>query len=200
MQRLQSLRRRFEVAADTLHPHWRELLPIIGEPSERVYDGHPHDWVVSEQNEPIPLRQTYLQWDLNFTFKHLEESVIDEDAWGPLWDPRRPTPAATDVATSGAYICDVCGERQEDDPKENYCRCFPALYGCIRQACPVQVFRTANGRNNGLEACLVSQIQCSQVILNPNLFLALCRWKILYSPSKARRAPRKASKARSSRR
>ncbi|KAJ9650988.1 hypothetical protein H2201_009291, partial [Coniosporium apollinis] len=154
MQRLQSLRRRFEVAADTLHPHWRELLSIIGEPSERVYDGHPHDWVVSEKNEPIPLRQTYLQWDPNFTFKHLEESVIDEDAWGPLWDPRRPTPAATGVATSGAYICDVCGERQEDDPKGNYCRCFPALYGCIRKACPVQVFRTANGRNNGLEACL----------------------------------------------
>lgn len=110
VQRLQRLRRRFEVAADTLHPHWRQLLSIIGEPSARVYDGHPHDWVVSEHSEPIPLRQTYLQWDSNFSFEHLEESVIDEDAWGPLWDPRRPTLAAADVAPSGVYICDICGE------------------------------------------------------------------------------------------
>lgn len=42
-QTLRSLRHRFEVAADTLHPHWRQLLGIIGGPIDRKYTGHPHD-------------------------------------------------------------------------------------------------------------------------------------------------------------
>ena len=30
MRRLRNLRKRLEVAADTLHPHWRQLLAIVG--------------------------------------------------------------------------------------------------------------------------------------------------------------------------
>lgn len=43
---LRRLRQRLEVAADTIHPNWRKLLSLIGEPSEPQYLGHPHDWVV----------------------------------------------------------------------------------------------------------------------------------------------------------
>lgn len=49
MLRLQRLRPRFEVAADTLHPQWRALLSVIGASSNRVYNGHPHDWVVDDE-------------------------------------------------------------------------------------------------------------------------------------------------------
>lgn len=97
---LRHLRHRFEVAADTLHPRWRTLLGIIGISNERRYTGHPHEWVVcGPGNEAIPLDQTYQyacsfvkrymvladrnsQWDKNFSYTHLDESVVDEDAWG----------------------------------------------------------------------------------------------------------------------
>lgn len=38
MLRLQRLRSRFEVAADTLHPELRALLSVIGASSNRVYN------------------------------------------------------------------------------------------------------------------------------------------------------------------
>jgi len=151
MQMLRKLRSRFEVAADTLHPNWRQLLGMIGESAEQVWTGHPHDWVVSEVGPPVELKSTYLQWDPDFEFEQLEDSVVDEDAWGAI-DPRSTLADLTAVARS--YVCDKCGEVQSADPKENCCKCFPDLYGATkRRSCPVQVYRTENGRNNGLMAC-----------------------------------------------
>ncbi|EKG18962.1 hypothetical protein MPH_03778 [Macrophomina phaseolina MS6] len=148
MQRLASLRSRFEVAADTLQPQWRQLLSFIGEPSERIYQGHPHDWVVEDNSRPIPLALTYLKWDPNFAYEHIDSSIVDVAKWG-FSDPRE---ISSDKPRQ-SFICTVCGEMQADDPAVNCCRCFPNLYGGPRNPCPVQVFRTPNGRNNGLIAC-----------------------------------------------
>ncbi|KAF4313328.1 hypothetical protein GTA08_BOTSDO01247 [Botryosphaeria dothidea] len=87
MQRLACLRSRFEVAADTLQPQWRQLLSFIGESSERMYHGHAHDWVVEDQSRPIPLSITYLQWDPNFSYEHIDSSIVDVRTWG-FSDPR----------------------------------------------------------------------------------------------------------------
>ncbi|RYC61493.1 hypothetical protein CHU98_g4702 [Xylaria longipes] len=154
MQRLRNLRPALEVAADTMNPNWRRLLSIVGEPSEQVYSGHPHDWVVClDGSPPIPLRKTYLQWDSHFKFKHIEESVIDQVAWG-CEDPRWVTASSEVLArVSGLFICDTCSNEQSDDPKVNCCYCFPSLFGCATLTPPpVQVFRTPDGRNNGLMA------------------------------------------------
>ena len=149
-QTLRSLRHRIEVAADCLHPNWRRLLAIVGASVERKYTGHPHDWVVcGPGDEAIPLPMTYRQWDENFTYDQLDESLIDEDAWG-LYDPR--TIAATTDAT--LHQCHTCGEKQSDDSSQNSCTCFPNFYGSVRaRSAPVQVYRTPNGKNNGLLAC-----------------------------------------------
>ncbi|PSN67928.1 DEAD-domain-containing protein [Corynespora cassiicola Philippines] len=153
MRRLQNLRKRLEVAADTLHPNWRQILSIIGEPSRIQYTGHPHDWVVSDDgSDPVTLRSTYMQWDPYFNFEHLDESTIDESAWGcddPRWIPQTNALARS----NGTFICAACGEQQSDDPKKNACYCFPKLFGCVKRSPPpVQVYRTADGRNNGLVA------------------------------------------------
>ena len=149
-QTLQALRHRFEVAADTLHPRWRSLLAIVGAPTERKYTGHPHDWVIcGPDNNAIPLPETYSQWDKNFAYTHIDSSAIDEEAWG-LYDPRTVGP----TTASGAYTCEVCGSQQSEDPRQNGCNCFPNIYGGAEsRAIPVQVFRTPNGKNNGLLAC-----------------------------------------------
>ena len=145
---LRSLRHRFEVAADTLHPRWRQLLGIIGGPAERRYTGHAHDWVVcGPGDEAIPLPTTYHQWDPNFAFEHLEKSCIDRESWGES-DPR-----AVDAVVPDIHICPICNERQNEDPKTNGCVCFPTLYGKNKEGfVPLQVFRTPNGKNNGLLA------------------------------------------------
>ncbi|KAH7555426.1 hypothetical protein BM1_07049 [Bipolaris maydis] len=153
MRRLRNMRKRLEVAADTLHPHWRQLLAIVGESSTLQYPGHPHEWVVFEDgSDPIPLRQTYLTQDPYFSFEQIDESVIDESVWG-CEDPRW-TPQANVIARpGGAYVCALCNEHQSDDPKENSCFCFPLLFGCVkRKPPPVQVYRTPDGKNNGLVA------------------------------------------------
>lgn len=172
MSALRRLRPRFEVAADTLHPDWRQLLTVIGEPAtvtERIYTGHPHDWVVSRSGDrPVPLRSTYAQWDPDFRYEHIDESTVDEDAWG-LVDPRDHNdhhddhrlllrrPSATSASSSHRqFKCAVCGSPQHDDPAANECTCFPTLFGHgpgSRRPAPVQVFRTDDGRNNGLLAC-----------------------------------------------
>ncbi|WPG98481.1 SET domain-containing protein [Acrodontium crateriforme] len=160
-QTLRLLRHRIEVASDTLHPRWRQLLAIVGEPTDPKYVGHPHDWVVNgPQNEAIPLADTYRQWDENFSFTHLDESNIDEDAWG-LFDPRldRPAPptAVRDLIDSqDIYTCSVCSAVQSDNARVNECTCYPALYGSVRALAPapVQIYRTPTGKNNGLIACL----------------------------------------------
>ncbi|KAK0663339.1 SET domain-containing protein [Lasiodiplodia hormozganensis] len=148
MQRLATLRPRFEVAADTLQPQWRQLLSFIGESSERTFHGHPHDWVVADNRMPVPLAHTYLQWDPSFTYEHIDSSILDVEAWG-LADPRE----LSSDKPQQSFTCDSCRELQADDPAVNCCRCFPNLYGGPRNPCPVQVFRTPNGRNNGLVAC-----------------------------------------------
>lgn len=149
-QTLRSLRHRFEVAADTLHPRWRTLLAIVGAPTERKYVGHPHDWVVcGPGDEALYLPTTYRQWDENFTYTHLDECAIDEDAWG-FFDPRTIVP----LSDPESRKCQTCGEQQADDPTENNCNCFSNLYGNTKAGfMPVQVYRTPNGRNNGLLAC-----------------------------------------------
>ncbi|KAF2173133.1 hypothetical protein M409DRAFT_17080 [Zasmidium cellare ATCC 36951] len=148
-QTLKGLRHRFEVAADTLHPRWRNLLAIVGIMEDRKYTGHPHDWVVCGPNdEPIPLPITYHQWDKSFSYNHLEESLIDEDAWG-LFDPRTVVLSTE----SSPHRCTVCSEEQSEDPRLNSCACFPNLYDAKAGSIPVQVYRTPNGKNNGLLAC-----------------------------------------------
>ncbi|KAK8032018.1 SET domain-containing protein [Apiospora arundinis] len=158
MSRLRSLRPALEVAADTLHPHWRQLLAVIGESPDRVYQGHPHDWVVSlDGSRPVPLRNTYLRWDPDFSYRQLDECVIDHAAWGgddPRWTP--PVVGSTLMRHgSGGLLpnCDTCGKEQSDDPNLNNCFCFPTLFGCAKtNPSPVLVFRTPDGRNNGLLA------------------------------------------------
>jgi len=153
MRRLQNLRTRLEVAADTLHPHWRQLLPIVGESSSLRYPGHPHEWVVFEDGSgPVPLRKTYETQDPYFNFENIEESIIDDHVWG-CEDPRW-TPQITSVArVPGGYACALCHENQSDDPKANTCFCFPSLFGSVkRKPTPVQVYQTPDGKNNGLIA------------------------------------------------
>ncbi|KAI3325161.1 hypothetical protein HD806DRAFT_492223 [Xylariaceae sp. AK1471] len=154
MQRLCNLRPALEVAADTMNPNWRRLLSIVGEPSERIYSGHPHDWVVClDGSPPLQLRKTYLQWDPHFDYKHIEESIIDQEVWG--CDDPRWAPPSSDALTrvSSLPLCETCSKEQSDDPKLNCCYCFPSLFGCATLVpAPVQVFRTPDGRNNGLVA------------------------------------------------
>jgi len=147
---LRALRHRFEVAADTLHPRWRSLLAIIGLTTERKYTGHPHDWVVcAPGDKAVPLPTTYHQWDEHFSYDHLEDSVVDEDAWG-LFDPRTVVPSAD----ARSRTCQACGQSQSDDPRLNTCVCFSNLYGATKPgSTPVQIFRTPDGKNNGLIAC-----------------------------------------------
>ncbi|KAI1347965.1 hypothetical protein F5Y01DRAFT_231102 [Xylaria sp. FL0043] len=154
MQRLRNLRPALEVAADTMNPNWRRLLSVEGEPPETEYFGHPHDWVVClDGSPPIPLRKTYLQWDPHFDYKHIEESIVDQTVWGgedPRWKP--PSSQAL-TRVSSLFVCQDCSNGQSDNPKLNCCYCFPSLFGCTALTPPpVQVFRTQDGRNNGLMA------------------------------------------------
>lgn len=164
MRELGRLKPRFEVAADTIHPTWRQLLSVVAGPTEKRYDGHPHDWVVRDSDPPIPLKNTYIQWDPHFHFRQLEESIIDGDAWGDV-DPR-----ALVIGEPGqSFLCSVCGEFQSDDPQANGCQCHPSVFGGKRGHSPTQVFRTPDGRNNGLVANLVSTNNLFMMIsINPS--------------------------------
>lgn len=156
MQRLKQLRPAMEVAADTLHPQWRQLLTVLGEPSDRLFHGHPHDWVVRlDGREPIPLRNTYLQWDPQFSYRQLDDCVVDETVWGGE-DPRWSAPSVDAIRRASATwlpTCETCNKEQSDDPKTNNCYCFPTLFGsAATTTSPVMVFRTPDGKNNGLLA------------------------------------------------
>jgi len=174
LQRLRNLRPALEVAADTMHPNWRQLLAVVDLPTQPVYNGHRHDWVIfPDGSDPVPLFTTYLQWDVNFSYKHIDESVVDEQQWGgddPRWAPPATMKRAETitgasrggdgvsgrdseaVAIVSMPICTVCDKEQSDDPRLNACMCFPSLFGCPNPApIPVQVFRT-KGRSNGLLA------------------------------------------------
>lgn len=148
MNKLRSLKLRAEVAADTLQPQWRQLLSLVGESTQIHWRGHPHDWAVSKKKgeDPVPLAVTYKKWDPNFTYQNLEDSVVDTDQWGET-DPRR-------FEDGPEYYCKSCSLRQSSVAEENECECFPNLYSPNpRTPTPVQVFRTDNGKNNGLTAC-----------------------------------------------
>ena len=149
-QTLRHLRHRFEVAADTLHPHWRVLLSLVGGSTEPKYSGHPHDWVVNGPgDEAIPLPQTYRQWDENFSYTHLDSSVVNQEIWGDF-DPR----TIIDGSDPAAYTCQKCNEQQSNDPTRNSCVCYQNLYGSPKAGmAPVQVAKTPDGKNNGLFAC-----------------------------------------------
>lgn len=159
--KLQQLRRSFEVAADTLHPGWRQLLIMIGQATPRAYDGHPHDWVIASNGHPVSLASTYAQWDSNFEYRHLKECQIDAEAWGTTRDdPRRLHGYPQSV-----LYCSVCSRRQADDVRLNQCKCFPEVYGDARASAPVQLFQTTNGRNNGVIARCVCRYN-SLIFLN----------------------------------
>lgn len=146
--KLQNFRTRAEVAADTLQPQWRQLLALLGESTEIRWQGHPHDWTVSlkSNEEPLPLAVTYRQWDLNFSFENIQESRVDVEQWQDQ-DPRQ-------FEDGPEFYCKSCTLRQSDLAEYNECECFPHLYGAKpRLPCPVQIFRTNNGKNNGLIAC-----------------------------------------------
>ncbi|KAB5578739.1 SET domain-containing protein [Coniochaeta sp. 2T2.1] len=154
MQCLRRLRSRIEVAADTLHPSWRQLLVIVGEPPQRRFTGQSHDWVVfPDGSDPVSLRSMYFAYDQLFSFEHLEEPLVDVNVWG-CDDPRWVPPLDVVVAGRTALdTCRKCEQDQSDDPKLKACHCFPSLFGGpARALCPVQIFRTSDGRNNGLQA------------------------------------------------
>ncbi|KAK5093411.1 hypothetical protein LTR70_004771 [Exophiala xenobiotica] len=148
IDKLRGLRLRSEVAADTLQPQWRQLLSLVGESTQIQWRGHPHDWTVSKKKgeDPLPLAVTYKQWDANFTYKHLKDSIIDRDLWGDT-DPRQ-------FEKGPEFYCKTCSQRQSSVAQENECECFSDLYSPNpRTPTPVQIFRTDNGKNNGLVAC-----------------------------------------------
>lgn len=144
--RLRNLRSSFEVAADTLHPEWRQLLEVIGQRSVPLYHGHPHSWVIGRNKLPLQLCSTYTHMDEEFNFRFIEESVLDTHNWGQD-DPRREPGIDSD-------ICLDCGQYQSENVENNRCRCFSNLY-TNRSAVPVQIRSLSNGKNNGVIACCV---------------------------------------------
>lgn len=151
---LRAARERVALAADTLHPEWRGLLAVIGVEDNvrrRQYTGHPHDWVVADGGAVVPLRATYRDGYLD-EFEHINECVVDAETWAEF-DPRWTIPSGADSGGNAVFVCQECRQEQSTDPKVNNCHCFPTLFGCAKRLpCPVQIIRTANGRNNGLQA------------------------------------------------
>jgi ATP-dependent RNA helicase DDX49/DBP8 len=146
ISKLQTMQSRFEVAADTIQPQWRKNLLLVGVSSQITYRGHPHDWVVGKRKDPVPLAWTYRQWDADFSFTNISESIVDADAFG-TYDPRR-------VSSGPSFTCYICSKPQSATSEKNECECFTDLFGPnARRMYPVQVFSTDDGRNNGLLAC-----------------------------------------------
>ncbi|KAK6813275.1 hypothetical protein RU639_011051 [Aspergillus parasiticus] len=144
--RLRHIRSSLEVAADTLHPDWRDLLQVIGQQETRQYHGHPHEWVTVTGRPAVPLTSTYehLQLPNGFHYRFIDECVLDTAAFGTE-DPRR-------VPEIDPGVCLVCKERQSDEIEKNHCSCFPTLFGGVRNPVPVQLFHTTSGKNNGVIA------------------------------------------------
>ncbi|KAF9882797.1 hypothetical protein FE257_005145 [Aspergillus nanangensis] len=144
--RLRHIQSSLEVAADTLHPEWRDLLQVIGQGSSRQYHGHPHEWVTVTGEPAVPLPSTYehLQLPNGFQYRFIDECVVDETVFGTQ-DPRTVPEVDPDT-------CPACKERQSDEVEKNQCLCFPALFGGVRGHVPVQLFHTTSGKNNGVAA------------------------------------------------
>ncbi|OJJ40842.1 hypothetical protein ASPWEDRAFT_56140 [Aspergillus wentii DTO 134E9] len=142
--RLRQLQSAFEVAADTLHPEWRELLHVIGQAEPRRYHGHPHEWVTVTTGPAVPLGSTYGHLSLpdGFHYRFLDECVIDSTVFEK--DPRMMPGLDKD-------ICRVCRGRQADEVEANQCVCFPTVFGGVKAPVAVQLVRTA-GKNNGIIA------------------------------------------------
>lgn len=157
--RLRHIRSSLEVAADTLHPDWRDLLQVIGQQETRQYHGHPHEWVTVTGRPAVPLSSTYehLQLPNGFHFRFIDECVLDTAAFGTE-DPRRVPEIDPDV-------CLVCKERQSDEIEKNHCSCFSTLFGGVRNPVPVQLFHTTSGKNNGVIARSVSSAILTQIRL-----------------------------------
>ena len=141
MSRLRQLRSSLEVAADTLHPEWRQLLEVIGQRSQPLYSGHPNEWVTRNGEMALPLHSTYPHLS-SFDYQFIEESVLDRHVFGAD-DPRR-------VPRMSPDHCQECGQLQSDNVQHNRCMCFPSLYGSPRSPPPLQIFQTPNGKNNGI--------------------------------------------------
>ncbi|KAI9036992.1 SET domain-containing protein [Aspergillus affinis] len=144
--RLRHIRSSLELAVDTLHPEWRDLLQVIGQVEAPRYHGHPHEWVTVTGEPAVPLASTYAHLHLpnGFQYQFIDECVIDCAAFGTD-DPRQ-------VPGPDPETCPVCAQRQSDEIEKNQCTCFPALFGGIRGTVPVQLFRTTSGKNNGVVA------------------------------------------------
>ncbi|KAL8980993.1 MAG: hypothetical protein Q9177_005714 [Variospora cf. flavescens] len=176
MSQLRRLRKRFEVAAGTLHPEWHKLLSVIGVSPDHEYHGHPSDWVVQDDGDPIPLAATYQHQPGPFIYRQITESIIDQDAWGET-DPRR-------ISHRSPYTCVVCGCIQSDDPSMNQCTCFPDLYGDKTRPRAVQVFRTKDGRNNGADTpspaspSNAAPLSANSSALSPPAYPASTSWKV----------------------
>lgn len=74
--------------------------------------------------------------------------MVDTQAWDGD-DPRYIPPVSVAAPVAN---CHACGQTQSDDAVHNQCCCFPSLFGGSRRPAAVQVFRTQDGRNNGLQA------------------------------------------------
>jgi hypothetical protein len=146
------------VAADTLHPQWRELLRFVQVPKSRKYTGHSHDWVVHKRGgNPVSLASTCRRWDLDFTFEHVRESIIDASA-REEYDPRQ-------VSYRPTHTCSVCEKVQSASLENNQCQRFPDLYEAnARLSYLVPVFQTEDGRNNGLVGARPSTTTVEQPI------------------------------------
>ncbi|THC92791.1 hypothetical protein EYZ11_007720 [Aspergillus tanneri] len=146
-QRLRQLRHNLEIAADTLHPEWRQLLGVIGQRPSLQYPGHPHEWVAMGNCPAQPLRYTYRHLGQDFLhYQFIDECVVDHNVFGEE-DPRR-------VPEVDSGICPTCHQQQADDICLNRCKCFPNLFGDVKTRPAVQVFQTGNAKNNGVVARL----------------------------------------------
>ncbi|KAK2782281.1 hypothetical protein FQN53_000097 [Emmonsiellopsis sp. PD_33] len=142
ISRLRQLKSSFEVAADTLHPEWRQLLLVIGQGSPPVYVGHPNEWVITNGEMAMPLAATYPHIPGDFVYQFIEECVLDRDTFG-AHDPR----LVPDIDPSK---CLECSQYQSDHVQTNRCMCFPSLYGNPKSPPPLQIFQTTTGKNNGV--------------------------------------------------
>ncbi|CAG8235301.1 unnamed protein product [Penicillium nalgiovense] len=144
--RLRHIASSLEVAADTLHPGWRDLLRVVSQNGPCRYSGHPHEWVTVDTGPALPLGTTYSHLVLpnGFNYQFVDDCVIDQNVFGGD-DPRRELGIDPN-------ICQLCKEKQTDDMVSNHCSCFPALFGGVRYPPPVQLYNTTNGKNNGVIA------------------------------------------------
>ena len=163
--RLRHIAPSLEVAADTLHPGWRDLLRIIDQSGPRRYTGHPHEWVTVDTGPALPLQETYSHLPLpnGFNYQFVEDCVIDQEVFR-VEDPRREPGVDPD-------LCQICKEKQSDNATSNYCSCFPNLFGCVRCPSPVQIFHTASGKNNGVVARCVCRFKAPSLLNR----LSLCQ-------------------------